>query len=71
MYSFRYALGRMTYCVSDVADALVANRDRLTEDWRQQIVQDIREAMKEGRAGHQCDIDKWESVIKSMTGGRL
>lgn len=68
IYAFRYALGRMTYAVSDVGDALIANRDALTPDWRQQIVQDINNAIAGGYAGHACDIERWREVAKAMAG---
>jgi hypothetical protein len=40
MYAFRYALGK-TYCVDDVAGALITHIAVLEPDWRQQIVQDV------------------------------
>jgi hypothetical protein len=66
MYAFRYALGRMTYAVGDVADTLIANRDRLTADWREQIIRDIDQAIELGAAGHQCDVDRWTQVKEAM-----
>lgn len=66
LYAFRYALGRVTYAASDVADALIANRDALTLDWRRQIVQDIRLAIDDGRAGHACDVARWQEVARLM-----
>lgn len=66
MYAFRYALGRMTYAVADVAEQLVAYRDILPADWRQQIVQDIHNALENGNAGHNCDAERWREVAKVM-----
>lgn len=66
LYSFRYALGRMTYAVGDVADQLIAYRDILQPDWRQQIVQDIHNAIENGAAGHECDVKRWREVAEAM-----
>lgn len=67
LYVFRYALGRRTYAVADVADALIANREALTPDWRQQIVQDIHNAIENGWAGMEGDIERWRDVAKVMS----
>lgn len=64
MYAFRYALGRMTYAVGDVADALVEHREELRPDWRAQITRDIREAVDAQRAGHACDVERWLRVAE-------
>lgn len=66
MYGFRYALGRKTYCVGDVADALIEHRALLTDDWRHQIIEDIRNAIAEDMAGAPSDVRRWEEVAKVM-----
>lgn len=66
MYSFRYALGRKTYCVGDVADALIQHRDVLTDDWRHQITEDIRIAIARDEAGAPSDVRRWEEVARVM-----
>lgn len=66
MYAFRYALGRQTYAVGNVADTLIANVDALRPDWREQIVRDIGEAIEEGRAGHAIDVERWTQVAEVM-----
>lgn len=66
MYAFRYALGRQSYSVVDVASELVEHRDDLTADWRRQIVQDIKNAIENGDAGQQCDVDRWRDVARAM-----
>lgn len=66
MYLFRYALGRETYCVGDVADALIEHRDQLTDDWRHQIIEDVRVAVVNNRAGTETDIRRWEEVARVM-----
>lgn len=66
LYAFRYALGRMTYAVGDVADQLIAYRDILQPDWRRQIVQDIHNAIENGTAGQECDVERWRAVAEAM-----
>ena len=66
LYAFRYALGRQSYAVADVAETLIAHRDALTADWRQQIVQDIDNAIANDHAGMACDIERWRAVAKAM-----
>lgn len=66
MYAFRYALGRQSYCVGDVADELIAHREALTADWRQQIVQDIDVAIAEKQAGSAADVERWRQVQAAM-----
>lgn len=68
MYAFRYALGRTTSAVADVADALIVNRDALTSDGRRQIVQDINNAVADGRAGQPSDVARWQEVARVMAG---
>lgn len=69
MYAFRYALGRMTYAVGDVADALIANRHLLRADWCRQIVQDIDNAIANDAAGHACDVERWREVARVLSPG--
>lgn len=66
MYAFRYALGRRSYAVGDVCDALIAHRDALAPDWRYQVVRDIDEAIAEGRAGEEIDVARWRKVRQAM-----
>lgn len=68
VYAFRYALGRMTYAVSDVAEALIVHRDALEPMWRQQIVEDIEAAIAGGHAGMLQDTDQWRRVQRAMVG---
>jgi hypothetical protein len=61
VWAVRYALGRMTYAVSDVVDTLIDNRAELTEQSKAVIVQDIDEAAEQhgGTIGMQMDHDQW------------
>lgn len=62
MYAFRYALGRQTYAVGDMADQLLAHADALRPDWKGQIVRDIQEALRNDAAGHAMDRERWLEV---------
>lgn len=66
MYAFRYALGRQSYAVADVANTLLDYRGHLREDWRVQIVRDIDEAIAEGRAGADFDVKRWAEVADAF-----
>lgn len=67
MYAFRYALGRRSYAVGDVADALIAHIGDLRPDWRRQIIRDIDDAIEDGRAGDFDDAQRWRHVANVMT----
>jgi hypothetical protein len=66
MYAFRYALGRRTYAVSDVADALIEHAGTLRPDWQVQIVERIDEAISDGSAGDAMDVERWREVQRVM-----
>jgi hypothetical protein len=70
MYAFRYALGRQSYAVKDVAHALALHRDALRADWREQIVRDIEEAIAQRRAGAANDVEVWRAVAEMMKEAR-
>ena len=61
-WAVRYALGRMTYAVHEVTETLIAHRAELTGITRQAIIWAIDEALVEGRAGMQTDIDAWQRL---------
>jgi len=46
VWAVRYALGRMTYAVDDVVDALFTNRVDLTDNSCRVIIEDIDQALK-------------------------
>ena len=60
--TFKYALGRTTYCVFDVACILKKYRGHLSQGSVSQIVSDINTAEKEHRLGHECDAKDWRGV---------
>ena len=62
-YAFRYCLGRMTYSVSTCSDYLIEHWEELRKTDRELILKEISEAIKEHRAGHDCDIQRWKAVL--------
>ncbi len=63
IFSFRYALGRMSVAVSMVADNIVDNWGSLHVRLKEQIKQEITEAILHKKAGMQCDVDQWQRVL--------
>ena len=63
MYAFRYSLGRMTYAVGTVSDYLIDNWHRFKPHTRKQMIEEIKEAIDKGRAGMECDINKWKAIL--------
>src|SRR4051794_25946442 len=61
--SFRYSLGRMTYITSDCADWLTRYWQLMPPAWQKQIHDDIRKAIEQGCAGHDCDVASWRRVL--------
>ncbi|MFF0904031.1 UNVERIFIED_CONTAM: hypothetical protein RF653_10185 [Kocuria sp. CPCC 205316] len=66
MYAFRYALGRQSYSVHDVATALIEHKDSIRTDWQRQVIRDITEAIAEGRAGMRMDEHLWLDVVAAF-----
>ena len=60
VWAVRYALGRMTYAVSDVVETLIACRGELSEKSKAVIIRDIDEAATRMVViGMQIDHDQW------------
>lgn len=64
--AFRYALGRMTYVVSEVADDIRRNRHLLSSKITARIILEIDEAAAEGRLGMDIDRDDWEKLRSEL-----
>ena len=62
-YAFRYALGRKSMAVSAVADILIRHWKELKLTTRATIKEEIQLAIKENRAGDECDRTKWELLL--------
>jgi len=63
--SFRYALGRRTYVVSDVASYIMKNKEQLADDTIWRICSEI-DQMGEEKLGDPCDVNVWLSVRSSL-----
>lgn len=69
LYAFRYALGRSTYAVSDVAEFIIRNKMFLQPYIKKQIVQEIKEyfsRIHNNGLYMQCDKDCWDNVLKEL-----
>ena len=62
-YAFRYALGRMTYSVGDVADILRRNIKKIDPYNRELMIKEINNAINDGHAGMACDIAEWKHLL--------
>lgn len=65
-YAFRYALGRSTYAVGDVVEELIKHKDILSDMTKGLIVKEIKEAIKEKKAGHGSDKVEWMGVANTL-----
>ena len=63
IYGFRYCLGRKTYVVSDMVDILINNWKYLTENTKNLIKKEIKEAIDEGNAGMDMDVIQWRRIL--------
>ena len=62
--TFRYALGRSTYIVSEVVDELIEHWDEFKVWERDMMVNDIKHAIKLGVAGMEMDVKEWQRVLE-------
>lgn len=69
-YAFRYALGRATYAVSDVVEALILVEPKLSWRTKEQIANEIEKAHNEDNLGHDCDKELWLYVRNLYTPSR-
>lgn len=61
--AFRYALGRMTYIVGFVADAVCHAWPQMDERQRAMIVREIKEELGRGAGGMEMDRRQWQRVL--------
>lgn len=61
--AFRYALGRATYMPRVVADEIRRQWPNLSESDRNLFKREIKEAIKAGLAGMDCDVFTWEILL--------
>jgi hypothetical protein len=65
-YASRYALGRMTYAVSEVAGEIIRQADELSPKMRANIIREIDEAFDRGRLGMKVDAEQWHRVRAAL-----
>lgn len=66
VYSVRYALGRMSYAVSDVVDIAINHREELNITTIKILRREIYEATSNNNAGMACDRANWERLLKVL-----
>ena len=62
-YAFRYALGRQTYAVATVVDEIIEHWNEINNSDQELYHKEIKEAIEQGRAGSQIDINQWRFVL--------
>jgi hypothetical protein len=65
--AFRYALGRKTYVVYEVANLVARYKQELSAFAKELIVREIDEALRLNHAGMDCDIKEWKRLKKELT----
>jgi len=69
-YAFRYALGRHSYAVAQVAQYVISKRNTLSQQTKDLIVKEINEYQEKwgGNPGEwECDTKEWNAVISALT----
>ena len=69
-YAFRYALGRHSYAVGEVAQYVIAKRDTLSQQTKDLIVKEINEHHERwgGKPGEwECDTQEWNAVVRALS----
>ena len=62
-YSFRYALGRRTYAVEDVADMIIKYWDMLSGNEQSCIIKEIEHSIVRDEYGMDMDLKSWQKVL--------
>lgn len=65
-YAVRYALGRRSFAVADVCDAVEREAAGLSDELRSVIARDIREALDRGETGDECDANRWRRALIAL-----
>lgn len=66
--AMRYALGRATYAVGEVGDAIDSHADQLTDTHRHRMAAEIATAIAGDRAGMDMDVVVWRRAIVRLVG---
>lgn len=64
--SVRYAVGRKTYVVYEVAEIVKKNLPHLRDDTLLILDRDIRRELERGNYGMQCDLEIWLALRKTI-----
>ena len=64
--SFRYALGRQTYIVSEVVENILANWQGLSQNAKDTMKAEIKEAINNNNIGHSIDKESWNKIIELL-----
>jgi hypothetical protein len=64
--AMRYALGRKSYVVEMVCQALIRNADNIRQDIKQRMAEEIVKAIKDNQAGMEMDVIEWEMVLEAF-----
>ncbi|MDD3039035.1 hypothetical protein [Bacteroides sp.] len=62
--AFRYALGRQTYVVSTIADAVVQSWYTMVPGQRRMFQKEVREAIDRDGAGSPMDVACWRQILE-------
>lgn len=64
--AMRYALGRETYVVQVVCRALINNAQKIRNDIKYRMAEEIAKAINSEKAGMDCDVEEWQKVLKEF-----
>ncbi len=64
--AFRYGLGRKTYVVSNIVQALINNKHNIKTETKQRICSEIEHAIDLDNAGMDCDIAEWKHLMEEL-----
>lgn len=65
--SFRYALGRKTYIVSDICDLIMKYYSDLQPHIVDRICKEINQALETNNYGMEMDKDIWKELLTKLT----
>lgn len=65
--AFRYALGRMSYVVDEIATLIEKNKDWISEGDKELYIKEIDRAIESGRAGMDMDVERWKKVKETLS----
>ena len=71
VYAFRYALGRSSYAVANVASELRAHNPTLSGKTRALIIKEIEEADSADNLGMDMDRKEWMKTLTVLQGKKL